>query len=236
MNTGEEYEKTGWCTSTFTEMNDDAVANNYLVTSIWLAMGGIVDPYWDIDYHFYDENKNHIESFAAYQFTRVRIPNNARYLRRTFRTLSSNLGSKAGLHHMNVARYCEINNCTWIDNRTCCAPFQHQHLLINNCIFTRSGQSITPCEIDLEDGWEQQQDTFIRNCEILEHVGTGSLIDNSAINHVFENNKNWPGITFRYRINGITVKNNENCGVGITRGWMTGNTVKVFINIIFMSY
>ena len=228
--TGQEYEKQGWTTSTMAKLKDIALTEKYIVTSVWLAMGGLAGTYWDMDYHFYDENQEHIESFIAYQFTRVRIPDNAKYIRRTFRCLSSELGSKGGTHHMNVARYCEINNCTWIDNRTCCAPFQHQHLLINNCTFTRSGQSITPCEIDLEDGWEQQQDTFIRNCEIFEHPGTGSLIDNSGLNHVFENNKNWPNIIFRYRINGITVKNNENCGIGISIGWMTGNTVKVFNN------
>ena len=80
---------------------------------------------------------------------------------------------------MKSTRYFECNDCHWEDNRTCCAISQVQHYAFNRCTFARSGQSITPCEIDLEDGWEQQQEIFMSNCESIERPGSG-LINNSG--------------------------------------------------------
>lgn len=227
---GDEIDKVGYTTSNFCTMDSNLLANKYVVASVWLAMGGLKGKYWDMDFHFYDENYNFLETIKIYQFTRCRIPDGSKYLRMTFRCESEDIGSLS-LHHMRVTRYCSVNNCHWFDNRTCFAPFQSHHLLIDRCDFTRSGESITPCEIDLEDGWEQQQDIFIRSCEILKNVGTADIIDNSGINHVMENCKNM-SMTARYRINGITLRNNENIGVSISIGWMTGNTVRVYNNKI----
>lgn len=223
---GIEVECEGYSTTTLSDLSNNK--SGYIVTSVWLGYGGIRTNHWDIDYSFYDENQNFIETIRCYQYRRCRIPQGAKYVRTTWKGSSSEV-INTGYHHMNVARYSEFKNCHWIDNRTCCAPFQHQHLLIDNCDFTRSGQSITPCEIDLEDGWEQQQDFFLMNSNVYEHMGTGGLIDNSGINHVVENCNNW-NLMFRYRIIGIEVRNNVNCQIGITMGFMTRNTIRAFDN------
>ena len=84
-------------------------------------------------------------------------------------------------------------------------------------------------EIDLEDGWEQMQDIFIRGCEIIEKSGVGGVIDNAGINHVFENNINFNHL-LRYRLTGITVRNCIGGSVGLSLGFMTRNTVRVYNN------
>ena len=224
---GEEVENNGYCTSDYSDLTN--VTTNYIVCSKWLGCGGLATKHWDVDISFYDENKIFIEKIRVYQYRRCRIPQNAQYLRVTFKGLSSEI-DEILFHHMNVPRYCEIKNCEWVDNRTCCAPCQHQHLYINKCNFTRSGQDITPCAIDLEDGWEQMQDFFLIDSHILEHVGTADFIDNCGINHVIERCTGWNTMDIRYRINGATIRNNTNCGCNVFTGWMTKNTIRICDN------
>ena len=225
---GVEVTKLGYTTCAMGTISEAMLEHNYIVCSVWLDFGGLKGYYWDFDFHFYDENEEFIETIKSYQYARCRIPEGAKYFRMTFHANSSEV-SGLSVHHMKSTRYFEINNCNWIDNRTCCAPFQFQHYAINNCTFTRSGQSITPCELDIEDGWEQSQDFFFRYNKILEKAGTSDIIAFGGINHIYEYNE---GIyyTLRYRTNGITIRNDINSYVNITRGWMTGNTVRVYNN------
>ena len=225
--------KDGYVTSTISQLSDNMIQHKYIVASVWLAMGYLKGKYWDMKFHFYDENQTFIESITTYQFTRCRIPENSKYFRITFRATSNDIGS-LNAHHMKVTRYFTIKDCEWIDNRTCAAPAQCQFYIHDNCKFTRSGQSgpgitITPCEIDLEDGWEQMQDIFVRGCEIIESSGTGGIIDNAGINHVFENNINFNHL-LRFRLTGITVRNCTGGSVGLSLGFMTRNTVRVYNN------
>ena len=69
------------------------------------------------------------------------------------------------------------------------------------------------------------QDLFLEGCEIKEHVGTGCLIDCAGINHQMENCKNFD-FTARYNIRGVTMRNNENCGLTLAVGYETGNTLR----------
>ena len=161
--------KQKYCTSNLNVISDALLSDHYMVASVWLAMGGLKGYYWNMWFHFYDNEDNFIESINVYQYTRCRIPDNAKKFRCTIIANSSELSS-VSLHHMHSARYCTIKNCHWIDNRTCSAPSQVQFWRYLNCDFTRSGQSITPSDIDFEDGWEQMQDVMIKNCEIKEYV------------------------------------------------------------------
>lgn len=225
---GIDVTKKGYVTSAIGTMDDSLIAGHYIVASVWLAMGGLKGHYWDIDFHFYNKDQAFMETIKVYQFTRCRIPEGAKYFRVTFRGTSSDMNGLS-IHHMDVARYFTCNNCHWIDNRTCANPAQSQFYTFLNCDFTRSGQSITPCEIDLEDGWEQQQDIFVKGCTILESNGTADVIDNSGINHVYEDNTNM-SFNIRYRIIGTTIRNNTNGGVDYTLGWMSGNTARIYNN------
>ena len=220
--------KEGYVTSKLGTMDDTMLANHYIVASVWLSFGGLRGTRWNIDFHFYDENQNFIETIRTYQFTRCRIPENAKYFRVTFFNNASNMNGLS-IHHMKSGRNFVYNNCHWVDNRTCSTPGQAQHLTYLNCDFTRSGQSITACEIDCEDGWEQMQDFFLEGCEIKEHVGTACLISCAGINHQVENCKNFH-FTARYNLRGVTMRNNENCALNLTVGYKTGNTVRCYNN------
>ena len=228
---GIEISKENRTTSALCILSDKLIADKYIVASVYLGFGHIQSNYWDFDFHFYNENQEFLETIRTYQFTRCRIPNNAKYFRMTFKAESATAANLSSLtiHHLRVCRYCELNNCTFLDNRTCAAIGQSQHFTVQGCKFTRSGQSITPCEIDMEDGWEQIQDIFIRNNEIIESLGTTNIIAISGLNHLYEYNKNIKFDT-RYRLCGITARHNTGGTIKFSVAEETLNTIRCYNN------
>lgn len=225
--TGNTIIKDGYCTCDYYNLQD-YLESEYISINIWLSFGGIQGEHWDMDLNFYDINKTFIEGFKCQQHRRVKIPQDSQYIRVTFRAKVNELGSFF-INNSPSARYCTFKNIEAIDNRTCLAPNQFQHLLYENIKFTRTGQSITPCVIDLEDGWDQAQDFYLRRCSILEPTGTADLIDISGINHVVEDCNNFRFI-FRGGINGLVVKNNDDCNLMVGFGMKTKNTIRIFNN------
>lgn len=186
---GIEINKEGYSTSKFIELTESQISSNYIQGAIYLMYGYIKGKHYHMYFNFYDSNKNHIEEIKVYQFTRCRIPNNSKYVRVTLICNADKIG-QFNIFHMKVPRYCSINNCNFIDNRTCSAPNQFQFLRYYNCIFENCGQSITPCCIDIEDGWEQSQDLFIDSCENI--TNNTFLITCACYNLVVENCNNVP--------------------------------------------
>ena len=205
---GIEEESQGYLTSNLAELGPNMISNKYIVGGVWLGYAGIKGTRWDLWFHFYDESDNFIETIHTYQYTRCRIPLNAKSVRCSLTCKKEEL-SNFGFDHMKETRYFKIKDCHWEDNRTCCAPFQAQFLVFDNCDFIRSGQSITPCCIDLEDGWERMQDIFIVNC------GPLNVIDNSGINHQMINCSN-VSYTARYRLVGFTIRDCKDVASSLT--------------------
>lgn len=219
---GIEEESQGYLTSNLAKLGPNMISNKYIVGGVWLGYAGIKGTRWDLWFHFYDESDNFIETIHTYQYTRCRIPLNAKSVRCSLTCKKEEL-SNFGFDHMKETRYLKIKDCHWEDNRTCCAPSQAQLLVFDNCDFIRSGQSITPCCIDLEDGWERTQDVFIVNC------GPLNVIDNSGINHQMINCSN-VAYTARYRLVGFTIRDCKDVTSSLTSGYMTKNSVRIFNN------
>lgn len=225
---GVEVDAEGYMLTSLKTIGEKSLANKYLIAGVWLGYAGIKGTRWDVWFHFYNENDNFIETIHSYQYTRCKIPAGASKFRVSL-VCSAEEASSLGFDHMKSTRYFALKNCHWIDNRTCAATFQAQHYTFYECDFTRSGQSITPCEIDFEDGWERQQDFFIINCQILENTGTSDIIDNSGINHQMIGCKNMRYVA-RYRLVGLTIRDCENISVSINVGYMSKNSFRIFNN------
>ena len=101
------------------------------------------------------------------------------------------------------------------------APSTCSNLLIENVTYTRCGNSITPCSVDFEDGWQECQDVYYRNNTDYERPGTATVIDNTGFNHVYENLKGHVLVIRRSNM-GCVVRNIDDIeGTGIR--WATGN-------------
>ena len=223
---GKTVAKTGYTTS---ESFDLASYKPYgwICASIWLRTGGLKGKHWQMYYHFYNGD-TFLETIAGCQFRRCRIPDDATTVKVSFICHASEVGT-IFLHTSPNARYCAAKNIQMIDNRTCMNPNQFQHLLLENIDFTRSGQSITPAEIDLEDGWEQGQDLYIRNCNVLESAGSGDVIAQTGQNFVFENNEGL-SISKGAQVYGCCIRNNNSLSIQVDLGNHTKNTTRVYNN------
>jgi|GEM_PF-4883557 len=159
--------------------------------------------------NFYDENKKYMEMVTGFQFRKIRIPSGARYARVT---LLGDIDTSGNIDNVfmyaeHLGDYCAYTDIDFYDTRTtalvaCCG----NNILIEDCTYTRCGNSITPAAVDFEDGWEQCQDYYYRNNSVLEAAGTATFIDCAGFNHVLENN---PGHKYelRSRVYGGVIKN-----------------------------
>lgn len=159
--------------------------------------------------HFYDENQAFLETVTGYQFRKMQIPDGARYARVTLlgNFPLSYASDSISIFAKHLGDYYEIKDIDFVDTRTTAmAPSACNNLLIEGCTYTRAGNSITPCAVDFEDGWEECQDVYYRNNKVLVKSGTATVIDDAGFNHVYENLEGHHTIV-RDRVLGAVVRN-----------------------------
>ena len=172
--------------------------------------------------HFYDEDQKYLETVTGYQFRKIRIPEKAKYGRVTMLgTLT--VEHNVSFHCKHLGDYLEISDIDFIDTRTTAmAPSACNNLLIENCTYTRAGNSITPCAVDFEDGWQECQDVYYRNVKVLESSGTATVIDNTGYNHVYEGIEGHRMILRRGGLGGV-IRNSKD--MTNTVNWTVGNKI-----------
>ena len=183
---GEEVPCDDCSTSNMIDLTQMKAWSNYVSVGQGEGYRGIKGNSGVIYVHFYDENQNYLETVTGYQFRKIRIPENAKYGRVTMLgTLTA--ADNVSFHCKHLGDYLEISDIDFVDTRTTAmAPSACNNLLIENCTYTRAGNSITPCAVDFEDGWQECQDVYYRNNKVLVSSGTATVIDNTGYNHVYE--------------------------------------------------
>ena len=174
-------------------------------------LGTLYQPHGDsaiIKCHFYDKNKEYLKTTTEHQYRDILIPQDAQYVKGEYMFKDFTNNENMTIYYMGSPRNCTFKNIIFEDTRTCAlAPTQGNSIKIDGCTFARCATNITPVAIDLEDGWHNMQDYCIKNCEILEPVGTGDLVVVGGFNLIFKDNTNWRVFTRGYS-RGMTFKNN----------------------------
>lgn len=164
----------------------------YLSISRYLGYQGRAFNSWNLICHFYDENKAFIKSVDAYQYRRIRVPNNSRYIRITTTTKEKPIDLY--IHHFRIPTHCTIKNIKYTNCRSVAlAPAAMNNILVENCEFINSGQSLTNCAFDAEDGWDMMQDCTFRRLnfhdnpknEWLAAAGHNFIIENMIQGKVY---------------------------------------------------
>ena len=185
-------------TANFLDISAIKAKSKYLRASIYLGYSGVVSESWIVDFHFYDSEYLYLETIRGFQYRKVLIPENAKYLKITMHD-----GTIDNIDNLTIYDYakpvnCSILNTTYENTRTCgIATTQTDNLLIKNVKFINSGQHITPLPIDLEDGWYGTLDTTFDNISMSECPFNSALIC-SGHNTIFEN-CNGENMTFTFR-------------------------------------
>lgn len=183
----------------------------------WL--GFLYQPYGDsvlIKIHWYDENQEYIKTTIEHQYRDIKIIPNAKYVRGEYAFKEFPIiPNQARIYRHNIPRNCVFKGITFEDTRTCALnPNQGNSLVITDCTFARCATTITPVAIDFEDGWHNMQDYVIRNCEILEPVGTGDLVIVGGYNLTLEYCTNWR-VSSRQHARGQNFRHNNGLYVNI---------------------
>lgn len=136
----------------------------YIIASIYLGYSGMVSNSWIIDFHFFDENYNFIETIRGFQYRPTKIPNNAKYAKLTMHDLmTAETMDNLALYDFDCPVNTIVRNCNYVNTRTCAiATCQTRNILFENINFDNCGQNITPIAIDLEDGWYGTIDNTFR--------------------------------------------------------------------------
>lgn len=218
-----------------TSMIDLTSVINYEADSDYMYVGfhagyrGIKGESGTVYVSFYDSNQNFMETVTGFQYRKMAIPSGAKYARVTLLgTDYPGFENKNYLtiHGLKTCEYDEISNISFYDTRTTCmAPTAVQGLLIENCKYTRCGNSVTPCPVDFEDGWDECQDVYYRNNEVIENAEntTTTVVDCAGFNHVYENCINHR-ITTRSRLYGACIRNCNGAGTSIS--WDLGDKIR----------
>lgn len=157
----------------------------YLSISRYLGYQGNACDTWNIIAHFYDENKDFIQSIDAYQYRRIDVPEGARYIRVTI--LNEVYPTDLSIQYFRIPTHCSFKNIRFENCRAVgLAQAAMKDMLVENCEFTRSGQSLAKCAYDAEDGWDIMQDVTFRglsfydnpNNEFLTCAGHNFIVEN----------------------------------------------------------
>ena len=204
--TGEFIESTNRTTSDFIDIAGyDGIG--YLSISRYLGYQGNSCNTWNMIAHFYDGEQNYISSIDGYFYRRIGVPDGAKYMKVTI--LEESYPTDLSVQYFRVPTHCAFKNIKFENNRCVgLAQAAMKDMLVENCEFTRCGQSSAKCAYDAEDGWDQMQDVTFRNLNFHDNPNNDFLTC-AGHNFVIENMKAGK-VYFWERTNSYVVRNSNN--------------------------
>ena len=187
----------------------------YLSISRYLGYQGNSCGTWNLIAHFYDENKNFIQSIDGYQYRRIAVPINSKYLRVTI--LNEAYPTDLSIQYFRTPTHCEFKN-VFHENCRCVgsAPAAMNNLLFTNCTFTNCGQTLAKSALDAEDGWDMMQDITFKNLNFYNNPYNNFL---TCAGHNFIVDGQRSGKMYIWeRTRSLVVRNCENINLGLGGG------------------
>ena len=205
-NTGESIESTSRTTCDFIDISG-YIDIGYICVSIYLGYQGNTCGTWNLIYHFYDENKKFIRSIDGYQYRIVGIPTNTKFMKVTI--LNESYPNNLHYHLFKIPTHCSFKNIKFDNCRAVgLAQSAMKDMLVEDCEFTNSGQTLAKCAYDAEDGWDLMQDVTCKHLNFHDNPANDFLTcagHNFIIEDFVDGKLHiWP------RTNSYVVKNNYN--------------------------
>ena len=158
--TGEAIEATNRTTSDFIYI-DGYDGIGYLSVSRYLGYQGNPCNTWNMIAHFYDGEQKYISSVDGYFYRRIGVPDGAKYMKVTI--LEKSYPTDLSIQYFRIPTHCAFKNIKFENNRCVgLAQAAMKDMLVENCEFTKCGQSSAKCAYDAEDGWDMMQDVTFR--------------------------------------------------------------------------
>lgn len=179
---------------------------NYLTISRYLGYQGNPCDTWNLICHFYDSNKNYISSIDSYQYRRISIPNDSKYIRVTI--LSQNYPTDLSIQLFRIPTHCAFKNIKFENCRAVgLAQGAMKDMLVENCEFINCGQVLAKSAYNAEDGWDMMQDVTFKNLNFHDNPNNDFL---ACAGHNFVVEDMISGKIFIWdRFNSYVFKNNN---------------------------
>ena len=205
-NTGKSIETTNRTTSDFISI-DGYDEIGYLSVGRYLGYQGNPCNTWNMIAHFYDGEQNYISSVDSYFYRRIGVPDGAKYMKVTI--LEESYPTDLSVQYFRVPTHCAFKDVKFENNRCVgLAQSAMKDMLVENCEFTKCGQSSARCAYDAEDGWDMMQDVTFRYLNFYNNPNNDFLTC-AGHNFVIENMKGGK-IYFWERTNSYVVRNCDN--------------------------
>lgn len=204
--TGKTITSTNTATCDFTDITPYSEIG-YLTISKRLGYQGNYWDTWNLVCHYYDENKNFISSIDGYQYRRIAVPSNAKYMKVTI--LAKNFPTDLSVQLFRVPTHRSFKNIKFENCRAVgLAQSAMKDMLVENCEFTNCGQTLAKCAYDAEDGWDMMQDVTLRSLNFHDNPNN-ELLTCAGHNFIIENMKNGK-IYLWERTNSYVIRNCDN--------------------------
>ena len=203
---GLEIESSNRTTSDFINI-DGYEEIGYLSVSKYLGYQGNSSNTWNNIVHFYDENQNYISSIDGYFYRRIQVPSKSKYIKVTI--LEESYPTDLSVQYFRIPTHCSFNNIQF-ENCRCVGLAQSamNNMLVENCEFTKCGQSSAKCAYDAEDGWDLMQDVTFKRLNFYDNPNNDFLTC-AGHNFIIENMQSG-NLYFWERTNSYIVKNCNN--------------------------
>ncbi|MGL5750680.1 MAG: hypothetical protein ACRCXT_09150, partial [Paraclostridium sp.] len=223
--TGLDISSTNRTTSDFRDISGYSDIG-YLSVSVYLGYQGNPCGTWNLICHFYDANKVYIKSTDAYQYRRVGVPSNAKFMRVTI--LNEAYPTNLSIQLFRLPTHCsmtglKLNNCRAVG----IAPQGMNNMLFDSCELTQCGSSVTKCALDAEDGWDMMSDATFRKLNFYNNPNNEFLI---CAGHNFTLENSTCGIYIWGRTRNIVVRNTTTKGARIHNDGVVKTGIPRFIN------
>lgn len=204
--TGEVIDSTNRTTSDFISI-DGYDGIGYLSVSRYLGYQGNPCNTWNMIAHFYDGEQKYISSVDSYFYRRIGVPDGAKYMKVTI--LEESYPNDLSIQYFRIPTHCAFKNVKFENCRAVgLAQAAMKDMLVENCEFTKCGQSSARCAYDAEDGWDMMQDVTFRDLNFYNNPNNDFLTC-AGHNFVIENMKAGK-IYFWERTNSYVVRNSDN--------------------------
>lgn len=217
LKTGESIDSAIRQTTSFIDISK-YLEYGYVAFNRYLGYQGMIGGSWNLIIHFYNINKDYIKSTSAFQYRRLRIPKDSKYIKITI--LSATASSDFWMVYFKVPCHCsfkniEFNNCRCVG----LAQAAMNDMLVENCEFTLSGQSGAFCAYDAEDGWDQMQDVSFKSLN-FHNNSRNDFLTCAGHNFIVDNQKNG-NIYIWERTRSVIIKNCLNTNITLQSGGLT---------------
>ena len=206
--TGEVVPAAGRYTGTFVDISNFGT-NKLCVSHRLDPIRGLVSRSWCMPIAFYDGEKKFISGEVACLYRPLAIPPGAKFARVTVETATQLAARQCdlALQFFRLPSLCAFrNNRFYLNRSTSHVPFVCREVITEDNVFEHSGETLTHCAIDAEDGWEGLHDFYLRRNKFL-HVPLSSIILNAGMNLVVDENVG--SISVRERVVSPCIRSND---------------------------